>query len=42
MTVLCLGDFVHILLKPVDVVQGISLRASCFDGGIRNVRAGCD
>ena len=28
--------------KPVDVVEGISLRASCFDGGIRNVRVGCD
>ena len=28
--------------KPVDVVEGISLRASCFDGGICNVRVGCD
>jgi hypothetical protein len=28
--------------KPVDVVEGISLRASCFDKGISNVRVGCD
>jgi hypothetical protein len=27
---------------PVDIVEGIFLRASCFDGGIRNVKAGCD
>jgi hypothetical protein len=27
--------------KPVDVVGGIPLRASCFDEGIRNVRVGC-
>ena len=28
--------------KPVIVVEGISLRTSCIDGGIRNVRVGCD
>ena len=34
--------FFIFICKPVDVVEGISLRASCFDGGIRNVRVGCD
>ena len=29
--------------KPVDVVEGISLRVDYFDGGICNVRVvGCD
>jgi hypothetical protein len=28
--------------KPIDVTERISLRASCFDGGICNVRAGSD
>jgi len=28
--------------KPVDAVEGNSLKAICFDGGIRNVRVGCD
>ena len=39
-----LYDFVFLIFfcKPVDVVEGISLRASCFDGGICNVRVGCD
>ena len=46
MTGLCLGDFIYNSLffiffcKPVDVVEGISLRNSCFNakessGGIR-------
>ena len=39
---LCLGDFYDLVLfisffcKPVDIVEGIFLKASCFDGGIRN------
>jgi len=42
---MCLVDFIlfsvfHILLQPVDVVEGMFLRASYFDGGIR--RVGCD
>jgi hypothetical protein len=28
--------------KPTDAAEGISLRASCFDGDISNVRVGCD
>jgi hypothetical protein len=28
--------------KPVYVVEGISLKLSCFDGAVRNVRVGCD
>jgi hypothetical protein len=38
---LCLVLYVF-FCKAVDVVEGISLRASCFDGGIRNVRVGRD
>ena len=34
--------FLIFFCKPVDVVEGTSLRASCFDGGIRNVRVVCD
>jgi hypothetical protein len=35
--------FFMFFCKPVNVVEGISLRtSSCFDGGIRNVRVGCD
>ena len=34
--------FYIFLFKPVDVVEGIPLRASYFDGGIRNVRVVCD
>ena len=26
--------------KPVDVVEGISIRACCFDGGVSNVGVG--
>ena len=44
MTGLCFGGFVwfgvfHILSN---VIEGISLRACCFDEGILNVRVGCD
>jgi len=28
--------------KPANAVKGISLRASCFGGGIWDVRVGCD
>jgi hypothetical protein len=28
--------------NPEDVVEETSIRASCFDGGIRNVRVSCD
>jgi len=34
--------FSVLFCMPVDIVEGIFLRASCFDGGIRNVKAGCD
>ena len=34
--------FLIIFCKPVDVVEGISPRASCFDGGISNNRVGID
>jgi len=36
---LCLGFYV-IFCKTVDVVEGISLRACCFDGGVCNVGVG--
>jgi len=43
-TGLCLIDlefyFLRIIL--VDVIEGISLEARCFDGGIRNVKVDCD
>jgi hypothetical protein len=32
---LCLVSYVF-FCKPVDVVEGISLRACCFDGGVCN------
>jgi hypothetical protein len=41
-----LGDFVYdsvffmFFCKPVDVVEGISLRASCFDGGMKKKKKG--
>ena len=34
------GFFYVFFCKPVDVVEGISLRACCFDGGVCNVAAG--
>jgi len=34
--------FIIFVCKPVDVVKGIFLRASCVDGGVSNVRVGCD
>jgi len=36
---LCLVFYVF-FCKPVDVVEGIPLRACCFDGGVRNVGVG--
>jgi len=36
---LCLVFYVF-LCKPVDVVEGISLRACCSDGGVSNVGVG--
>ena len=36
---LCLVFYV-IFCKPVEVVEGISLRASCSDGGVCNVGVG--
>ena len=36
---LCLVFFVF-FCKPVDVVEGISLRACCSDGGVSNVGVG--
>jgi len=43
----CLCDFVFVCLmiffcKPVDAIEGIFPRASCFDGGVSNARVGCD
>ena len=37
---LCLV-FYAFFCKPVDVVEGISLRACCSDGGVCNVGVGC-
>jgi len=37
-----LGDFDLMFFQARNIVEGISLRASCFDGGIRNVQVGCD
>jgi hypothetical protein len=34
--------FFEFFCKPVDVAEGISLRASYFDEGISNVRVGGD
>ena len=36
---LCLVFYVF-FCKPVDVVEGISLRACCFDGGVSDVGVG--
>ena len=33
-------DFLCLFCKPVDVVEGISLRACCSDGGVSNVGVG--
>ena len=38
---LCLV-FCVFFCKPVDVVEGISLRACCYDGGVCNVGVGGD
>jgi hypothetical protein len=32
--------FYVFLCEPVDVLEGISLRACCFDGGVCNVGVG--
>jgi len=37
---LCLVYFHVFFCKPVDVVEGISLRACCSDGGVSNVGVG--
>ena len=34
------GFFYVFFCKPVDVVEGISLRACCFDGGVCKVGVG--
>ena len=36
---LCLVSYLF-FWQPVDVVEGISLRACCFDGGVCNVGVG--
>jgi hypothetical protein len=36
---LCLVSYLF-FWQPVDVVEGISLRACCFDGGVCKVGAG--
>ena len=38
---LCLVFYVF-FCKPVDVAEGISLRACCFDGGVCKVGVGGD
>jgi len=43
--VCCMGmnfgfGFYVLFCKPVDVVEGNSLRACCFDGGVCNVGVG--
>ena len=42
MTGLCLIDVVEFYFLRIILVEGISLEARCFDGGIRNIRVGCD
>jgi hypothetical protein len=35
-----LGLIFYFFCKPVDVVEGVSLRACCSDGGVCNVGVG--
>ena len=37
---LCLVSMPSFAIKPVDVVEGIPLRACCFDGCVCNVGVG--